>query len=907
MESPQSASSRGREPAVSRRSGLDAVFAPRGVAVIGASDREGSVGRTLLRNMIERPFGGTVYPVNPAHEQVLGIKAYPSIAEVPGVVDLAVIATPAASVPGVVRGCADRGVRAAVIISAGFREIGPAGLELEQRIRSEARRGKMRIVGPNCVGVIDPVRGLNATFAGTSALPGRVAFVSQSGALCTAILDWSLEANVGFSKFVSIGTMLDVGWGDIISYLGDDPQTDSILLAMESVGDAASFLSAARAVALAKPIIVIKSGRTGEAAKAAASHTGALTGSDDVLDAAFRRCGVLRVERIDELFMMADILSKQPAPAGRRLAIVSNAGGPGILATDALISGGGELATLSAQTLAALDAMLPKHWSHGNPVDLLGDADAERYAKAIDLAANDPGADGLLVIFAPQGMTEASAVARRLEPFAHLAGKPVLASWMGGLTTEQGVSILKHAGIPHFAYADTAARMFNYLWKRRQAIRALYETPEPLHPHDVGRRVQADAVLAAARAQGRVLLTEIESKQILEAYGIPVTQTLLAANADDAVAAAERLNYPVVIKLNSTRVTHKARAGGVRLNVATAESVRIAYREIAEQTGEAFEGVSVQPMVTSRGYEVMLGSSVDAQFGPAIAFALGGSLVEVVADRAIALPPLTTTLARRMMERTRIYQAMVRENGAETFDFAQLEELVVRFAQLVVDRPRIKEIDVNPLLVSGGGALALDARIVLHDHAIADEDLPRPVIRAFPERYVWTWPLQNGERLRIRPIRPEDEPAMRAFQRTLSETSVYLRYGGIQTLDERVAHEQLSRMCFIDYDREMTLVAERTNPAAGESTVVGVGTLVRLRDEDGAEFAVLVSDGYQHRGLGSELLSRLTEIAREERWGAVIGYIMQENLVMQDVCRRLGFSVRFVPAEGLMVARLDAR
>ncbi|TAM76639.1 GNAT family N-acetyltransferase [bacterium] len=894
-------------PAMGSRSGLDAVFAPRGVAVIGASDREGSVGRTLLRNMIERPFGGTVYPVNPAHEQVLGIKAYPSIADIPGVVDLAVIATPAAGVPGVVRDCADRGVRAAVIITAGFRETGPAGVELERRIRSEARRGKMRIVGPNCVGVIDPVRGLNATFAGTGALPGRVAFVSQSGALCTAILDWSLEANVGFSKFVSIGTMLDVGWGDVISYLGDDPQTDSILLAMESVGDAAAFLSAARAVALAKPIIVIKAGRTGEAAKAAASHTGALTGSDDVLDAAFRRCGVLRVERIDELFMMADILSKQPAPAGRRLAIVTNAGGPGILATDVLISGGGELATLSAQTLAALDAMLPKHWSHGNPVDLLGDADAERYAKAIDLVAHEPGADGVLVIFAPQGMTEASAVARSLEPYAHLSGKPVLASWMGGATTEQGVSILKHAGIPHFAYADTAARMFNYLWKRRQAIRALYETPEPLHLREVdaGQRAQADAVLAAARAQGRVLLTEIESKRILEAYGVPVTQTLLAASVDDAVCAAERLGYPVVIKLNSTRVTHKARIGGVRLNVATAESVRIAYREIAEQTGEAFEGVSVQPMVASRGYEVMIGSSVDAQFGPVIAFALGGSLVEVVADRAVALPPLTTTLARRMMERTRIYQALAREDGFAPVDLAELEALVVRFAQLVVDRPRIKEIDVNPLLVSPEGVIALDARIVLHDHALADADLPRPVIRAFPERYVWTWPLQSGERLRIRPIRPEDEPAMSAFHRSLSEASIHLRYGGIPTLDERVAHEQLSRMCFIDYDREMTLVAEREHPGSGESAVVGVGNLVRLRDEDGAEFAILVGDGYQHRGLGSELLSRLTEIAREERWGTVVGYIMQENLAMQDVCRRLGFSVRFVPAEGLMVARLE--
>ncbi|TAM62282.1 GNAT family N-acetyltransferase [bacterium] len=892
-----------------RRSGLGAVFEPRGVAVIGASDREGSVGRTLLRNMIERPFGGTVYPVNPAHEQVLGIKAYRSLGDVPGVVDLAVIATPAASVPEVVRDCADHGVRAAVIISAGFSETGATGVELEQRVAEEARRGRMRIIGPNCVGVMDPVRGLNATFAGGGALPGRVAFVSQSGALCTAILDWSLEANVGFSKFISIGTMLDVGWGDIIAYLGDDQQTSSILLAMESVGDAAAFLSAARAVARAKPIIVIKSGRTGEAAKAAASHTGALTGSDDVLDAAFRRCGVLRVDRIDELFMMADILSKQPPPAGRRLAIVTNAGGPAVLATDALISGGGELAALAAQTLAGLNALLPAHWSHGNPVDLLGDADAERYARAVDLVARDPGADGLLVIFAPQGMTRAGTVAQRLTPFAHVPGKPVLASWMGGATIEPGAAILKESGIPHLAYADTAARMFNYLWKRRQAIAALYETPEPLHPSEVGAesRSRADEVLAAVRAQGRTLLTEIESKRVLAAYGIPVTPTLLAATADDAVSAAEQLGYPVVVKLNSTSVTHKARAGGVRLNVTTAAGVRSAYGEIAERTGAAFEGVSVQPMVSQSGYEVMIGSSVDAQFGPVIAFALGGSLVEVVADRAIALPPLTTTLARRMLERTRIYRVLARANGAAPIDLSALEALVVRFSQLVVDRPRIREIDVNPLLVSSAGAVALDARIVLHDGAVADAELPRPVIRAFPERYVWAWALQNGERVRIRPIRPEDEPATSTFHRTLSEHSVHLRYGGIPTLGERVAHEQLSRMCFIDYDREMTLVAERTNAAAGDGAIVGVGSLVRLHDEDGAEFAVLVSDGYQHRGLGSELLTRLIEIARTERWGALVGYIMQENLVMQEVCRRLGFSVRYDPAEGMVVARLETR
>ncbi|MEI6065200.1 MAG: CoA-binding protein, partial [Pseudanabaena sp. ELA748] len=459
-----------------QRHPLDCIFRPRSVAVIGASEREGSVGRTLLWNLIRSPFGGTVFPVNPQRHSVLGIKSYPNIASVPEVVDLAVIATPAATVPQVIRECVAVGVKGAIIVSAGFKEIGEAGIALEQEVLAEAKKGGMRIIGPNCLGVMNPLVGLNATFAGTVARAGNVAFISQSGALCTSILDWSIGDNVGFSAFVSVGSMLDVGWGDLIEYLGDDPHTHSIVLYMESIGDARAFLSAAREVAMDKPIIVLKVGHTEAAAKAAASHTGALTGSDEVLNAAFRRCGVLRVHTISDLFDMAEILAKQPRPKGNRLSIVTNAGGPGAIATDALISGGGALAELAPETLQQLDQILPAQWSHHNPIDILGDASSDRYAKTLEIVANDPNSDGLLVILTPQAMTNPTQTAEKLKAYSQL-GKPLISSWMGGAEIAAGTQILNQANIPTYPYPDTAVRLFNYMWQYSYNLRGIYETP----------------------------------------------------------------------------------------------------------------------------------------------------------------------------------------------------------------------------------------------------------------------------------------------------------------------------------------------------------------------------------------------------------------------------------------------
>ncbi|HWE26162.1 MAG TPA: CoA-binding protein, partial [Myxococcales bacterium] len=501
---------------------LEVLFSPRSVALIGASEREGSVGRTVMRNLLTNPFGGTVFPVNPESKHVLGVKAYASVSAIDEPVDLAVIATPARAVPDSVRDCASAGVRAAVVLSAGFKESGEEGIRLEEEILRIARPSGLRIVGPNCFGLMCPPTGLNATFAGAMAHGGDVAFLSQSGALQAAILDWSLQANVGFSIFASLGSMLDVGWGDLIDYLGKDGRTRTILIYMESVGDARAFLSAAREVALQKPIIVLKGGRTTEAARAAASHTGSLAGSDEVLTAAFRRTGVLRVDSIADLFSMADTLAKQPRPRGRRLGIVTNAGGPGVLATDALVSGGGELAALSPAALNELNALLPAAWSRGNPIDLLGDADPERYAKAVEIAGDEAETDALLVVLTPQDMTEPKRTADQLAPFAHRYGnKPVLASWMGGAEVAAGRRILAESGIPSFEFPDTAARIFNYMWKYTYNLRGLYETPSLA---EVANGDQAAEMLRKARADKRTLLTELESKQLLATYGVATVE-----------------------------------------------------------------------------------------------------------------------------------------------------------------------------------------------------------------------------------------------------------------------------------------------------------------------------------------------------------------------------------------------
>ncbi len=678
---------------------------------------------------------------------------------------------------------------------------------------------------------------------------------------------------------------------------------------MESIGDARSFLSAAREVSLTKPVIVIKAGRTAAAAKAAASHTGALTGSDEVLDAAFRRTGVLRVNSIADIFFMSDVLAKQPRPRGNRLCIVTNAGGPGVLATDALVAGGGELAELSAETMKAFDEILPAQWSHNNPVDILGDAEPERYAKSLEIAAKDPSIDGMLVVLTPQDMTHPTQIAEKLKPYAKGLGKPVLASWMGGAEVAAGEQILNQAGIPTFQFPDSAVRAFNYMWRYAYNLKGIYETPTiPQHADAAMQRGKAESIIRDVRQSGRTILTEYESKQLLKCYDIPTVETRVAITEAEALEAAEEIGYPVVLKLYSLTITHKTDVGGVQLNLRDAQAVKTAFynieQAVTEKTGaEHFQGVTVQPMAKLDGYELIIGSSLDSQFGPVILFGTGGQLVEVFKDRALALPPLNSTLALRMMEQTNIFRALKGVRGRKPVDITALENLLVRFSQLVVEQPWISEIDINPLLASSDRLLALDARVVVHGPNVNADQLPKPAVRPYPVHLVSDWKMKDGNMVTIRPIRPEDEPAMIKFHAKLSERSVYLRWFQPLKLTQRTSHDRLTRACFIDYDRELALIAERE--INGEQQILAVGRMSQLHGLNEAELAAIAIDEAQHKGIGTELYRRLIEVAKVEKLSKVISNMLPENREMRALCQKLGFKMYSNLEDNMIRAELE--
>jgi acetyltransferase len=871
---------------------LDAIFKPNSVALIGAKDALGSVGRTMLLNLFANGFKGRVYPVNPKRDEVLGHKCYPNLAALPETPDLAIIVTPAATVPQIMQECVDRGVKGVIIISAGFKELGPKGLELEQEVLKIAK-GKLRIIGPNCLGVMNPLNGMNATFAKGMALPGNIAFISQSGAMCTAVLDWSFQERIGFSSFVSIGSMADVDWGDLIDYLGGEPETRSILIYMETIGDPRSFLTAAREIALEKPIIVIKPGRTQAAAKAAASHTGSLAGSDEVFNAALERVGVLRVDTISELFSMASVLARQPKPKGPNLTIVTNAGGPSVLATDATELHGADLTRLNPETIEALNAFLPAAWSHANPVDLLGDAGADRYSKAIQVLSKDESSDGTLVILSPQDITDPVATAESLRPYAHTA-KPILASFMGGSSVSKGIEILNQAGIPNFEYPDDAAETFARMWSYSRNLKSLYETPPARVETNLKNQIEVAKLIDEIRAEGRTLLDEYESKKILSLYDIPTVRTEIAHTEEEAVKWAKEIKFPIVIKLYSKTITHKTDVGGVKLNIKSEDEVRTAFKAIQNAVPKAdFEGVTVQPMIKLDGYELILGSSVDVQFGPVLLFGTGGQLVEVFKDRALALPPLNANLARQMMEETKIYEALKGVRGRKPVDIRALEDILVRFSQLIVENRFIKECDINPLLASDTNLIALDARIVLFDK---NETPPKLAIRPYPNDYILDLKLKNGEEVTLRPIRPEDEPLVVAFHKELSENSVRQRYFEFVSLSDRIAHERLIRIIFNDYDREMALVA------IYKGEVVGIGRLSQLPGLNEVQFTMLIRDDFHNKGLGTTMLKHLINIAKLENRSKIHATILSENNVMIDMVKRLGFTA--TPEDNLVQAEL---
>jgi len=811
------------------------MFAPESVAVIGATEDPGSVGRALVENL--KSYDRPVYPVNPKRNNVLGLPAFPTIGAVPEHVDLAIIATPAATVPDLVRECAEAGVTGAMIISAGFKESGSLGAGLEEAI--VARRGRMRIVGPNCLGVMVPRLGLNATFAPCLAKDGHLAFVSQSGALCSSVLDWSIRERVGFSGFFSVGSMVDVNWGDLIYHLADDWRTGSILIYMESVGDARSFLSAAREVALIKPIIVLKAGRTALGAKAVMSHTGAPAGSDEVFDAAFRRAGVLRVDTLDELFGMAEILGKQPRPHGSRLAIVTNGGGPGVLAADALIEDSGNLAGLSNQTIEILNNFLPPFWSRSNPVDLAGDAKADQYAAAVEALIKDPNNDALLIILTPQATAEPTATAERLKSLISTPQKPIFACWMGGNAVAEAESLLNASGVPTFPHPDAAVRAFCLMARYSSNLRALYETPVHFvgSPEEICQE-RVERILRKVREAGRPLLTEMEAKEILSSYGIPILE-----------------------------------------------------RPIAHSEAEAVE--------------LIIGMRIDPNFGPIILFGAGAQSLDFCSDRAIGLPPLNATLAKRLIERTRIYAALNSGAGRTRTDLDALERLLIRISQLVAEQPLIKEIDVSPLLAFPRGAIALGARIVLCEPDQPATSLSKLAIRPYPAQYVSGSNLPDGTPVTIRPIRAEDEPLMIDFHKALSEETVHLRYFGLLRGEALITHERLGRICFGDYDREIALIVERRQPGPSQRQIIAVARLIKAHGASEAELAIVISDEWQGKGLGTKLLGNLLEIGCAEGLERILGYILPENHVMQRICRRMGFAVTYERSRDVFKAEIE--
>lgn len=866
---------------------------PKVVAAIGATDREGSVGHSVMKNLLLGRDRRTIHPVNPNHESVMGLKCYADISKVPGHVDLAVIATPAKTVPGIVEECAKAGVDGVIVISAGFREIGAEGAKLEDEIRRIQAKYDLRILGPNCVGLVRPHIGLNATFLRDNPQPGQIAFISQSGALGSALLSWAISSHIGFSMFASLGSTLDLDYGDMIDYLGNDPNTRSIIIYMEDVHSAKKFMSAARGFARTKPIIIIKAGRHAAGAKAASSHTGALAGDFVVYDAAFKRAGVVRVDEIADLFNAAEVLESRFLPAGPRLVIVTNAGGPAVLAADSVIDYGGQIAQLSEETKKTLEANLPPYWSHGNPVDILGDADINRYEMAIRTCIADPNVDGVLVIYTAQGVTAPTQVAETVTKIAADRRKPILTVWMGEQSKAR--ELFYKNRIPTYPTPEEAVKTYMYMYRYRRNLDLLYETPEELsvdlEPPKSHLKV---TIRRAAKDEKRSALSQSDVDRFLDAYGIQRARGNLAKTVDQASMIAGEIGYPVVLKIASQDILHKTDFNAVIPGVDTPEMLREQFQVLLERVKKAkpdarIDGVYVQKMMKKVDYELILGSKKDRDFGAIVLFGLGGIGVELFKDFSIGLPPLNQVLAERIIEETRIYQALSKGlRNKPPIDMKALEEVVVRFSNMIVDFPEIAEMDINPLAVSEGQLVVLDARIII-DPAITDrtEAYQHLVIMPYPSKYVTPWKLRDGTEVILRPIRPEDEPMELEFIRGLStETSRFRFFQIIKDLP----HEALVRFCNIDYDREMAFIAETRD--GDRRKEIGVARLILEPNKKHGEFAVVVADSHQGSGLGMKLVDMLIGVAREKGVERIYGIIMSENLKMIRLCEKLGFSIR---------------
>ncbi len=876
---------------------LHPLLSPASVALVGASERPGSLGQVVLANLRQGGFVGPIHLVNPKHAELGGTPCYPSLEKLPQPVDLAIVTAPAVAIPEIIAQAGRAGVPAAIVLSAGFGETGAEGKALEARVLAVAREADVRMLGPNCVGMLRPSIGLNASFARTACEAGSIALVSQSGAICTALVDWAASARVGLSSVVSLGAAVDVDFGDVLDYLLFDPKTESVLLYVEGVHNGRTFISSLRAIARAKPVIVLKVGRYASGSQAARSHTGALVGNDAVFDAVLERCGVVRVHSAQDLFAAARALSSRRKPHGDRLAIVTNGGGPGVLAADAVSSEDLQLAKLAPETIEKLNAVLPRHWSHGNPVDVIGDADGNRFGSAAAIVAADPNVDAVLTVFCPTGIASAESVADGILPVSKDCAKPFLTAWLG----ESGVVDTRHrveaAGVPAYRSGEVAVQAFAALASHVKNQRLLLEAPAPRSAAAEYGIPRAERILKAAIDEGRTLLNEVEAKGLLSAFGVPVPPYAVAETREAAVTAAETIGYPVVLKILSQDVSHKSDVNGVRLNVRDAEAVGNQFDDIIDtvkrmRPDARVAGVLVQSMVERRhGRELMIGVMTDPAFGPAISFGSGGVAVELLRDNAVGLPPLNVRLAGALIDRTRAAKLLGAYRNVPAANREALIDVLLRVSDLVCSLPWVAEMDINPLLLDPTGAIALDARVVVDpSHRRLDSRFSHLAIHPYPAALEALERLRDGTEVTIRPIRPEDAQMETAFITELSEESRYMRFLSIV---RHVTPEMVARFTQIDYDREMALIAT-SQEAKGES-IIGVARYVRDPNPASAEFAIVIADRAQRKGLASKLMGRLMAHARFAGIERLRGLVLSTNESMLELMDRLGFEAFPVP------------
>ncbi len=884
---------------------LDKIFHPKSIAVVGASERKGSVGHAIMQNLIKSEYPGDIYPINAKHKKLWGKPSCASIENLNTGVDLAVLATPILSVPQIIKECCAKEVGGAIIISAGGKEIGEEGKKIEAAIKKETRNSNLRIIGPNCVGILGTRDNINASFAKTMPLPGKMAFISQSGAICTAILDLSLKEKIGFSHFVSLGDTLDVDFGDMIDYLGGERDVTSIVMYVESLTHFRKFMSAARAVSRLKPIIALKAGRTKAGSLAAASHTGALAGEDAVYDAAFERAGILRVKTFEELFDCAEMLAKQPRPKGPGLLVITNAGGLGVIAMDTLDDYGFEPVELSLETIQQLDAVLPPFWSKRNPIDMLGDATPETYRKVVSICLNASEVNGLLIMAAPQALTDTTELALSLVELLKDKTIPIFTSWVGGLNMHKGQDVFNQAGIPTFDTPERAVRAFVDIYRDAQNKQMLQQIPSRVHNKLEFDRTTAKHMIHESLKRGNYMLSEPESKKLLSLYGIPVNRIENAATKEDAIKIAADLGFPVVMKINSRDITHKSDAKGVCLDLKNEQEVLAAYENILQHATAynpkaKIQGVTIQPMLNHPDHEIIVGAKNDRDFGPSILFGMGGILTEILQDSAIALPPLNRLLAGRLMGKTRLFKLLKGYRSFPPANIQLLEEILIRLSQLVTDFAEIDELDINPLFIKEDMVCAVDARILLKP---SQKKAPlHLVISPYPEKYEEYVQTTMGVDLFIRPIRPEDAPLLTALFDTLSPRSVYLRFF---TPLKRLSHSMLVCFTQIDYDREIAMVALAGPPS--QEKMLGVARIISERNLKDAEFSVVVADDWHGKGIGAVLLQKCLSIAGERGLERVHGIVLAENTQMLSLGNKLGFKRQKVIGANEYELKIDIR